>query len=934
MANTGSAQPLAGVEANDTLRGPGSVLLREGAHATVVLADPARQSWLATWTPETLEAPERVDLRDAIDVLATIDEDGDATRSIQSLAYATKFALNLIARGKLAPGLSPTGVDQWKLGPFDSAEQSIVNYLMDTSTSEVDLVGFAEGVADAFVRTAAAVSAAGHNAFADRRPVVVDHRAQTKAFQKADASKRPLPVLRLLPPDFSTDGDQQWVARLGLASRFDTTQILDARSLWSAADPNSRRYLTAERQLLDAVRRAATVWRPLAVLAEQRHPTEMPLTPALLDDLLGEARQDLGAVGLSVIIPHSELRSVDLRPVVYERTDAQFPRRSSGLDLGSLLEVHWQGELDGLQIAPAEIEQLVQARQRVISIRGQWVHLDPEQIDQIRNPEPLSPSAALAAAVGVPIRVGGVEQQVTVRGTLAKLGQRLGDLADPTEVMPPASLVGELRPYQQRGLAWLREMLELGLGGILADDMGLGKTIQVLALLLSRLESVETDDDPEHRATALVVCPASVVRNWEREANRFAPDLRVIRHHGQERELPELQPGDIVLTTYGVCRRDIDILAEVDFGVVIADEAQAIKNPNSRTARAMRRLKANARFALTGTPVQNQLSDLWAILDWTTPGLLGTLDQFRTDFSNPIERQDDESAAEQLSAMLRPFLLRRRKTDPNIAPDLPPKTETSNVVSLFPEQEAIYRTTVDTLLGEVAAASGIGRRGLVLKLLTQLKQICNHPAHFAAAVTDDMQSVDRTLRGRSGKLEATLDLLDVVCQEGEKTLIFTQYVAMGKLLKEAISAQGISTEFLHGGQSLTERQRLVDDFQAEKTEAFIVSLRAGGTGLNLTAASHVIHFDRWWNPAVEDQASDRAWRIGQTKPVQVHRLISEGTVEDKIDQLLSSKRELAEIVVGAGEAWISDLSNDELGQLVRLGDGGSAVTLTDDQEDL
>ncbi|MEZ5340293.1 MAG: SNF2-related protein [Acidimicrobiales bacterium] len=570
---------------------------------------------------------------------------------------------------------------------------------------------FAEAVADTFVRTAAAVTASGHRAFADRRPVVVDHRAQTRAFQQADDSKRPLPVLRLLPPTFSAGGDSQWVARLGLASRSDTTQVLDAASLWSAADPNNRRYLNAERLLLDAIRRGATVWRPLAVLAEQRHPTEMPLTPALLDSLLGEARQDLGAVGLSVIVPNNELRTVELRPVVYERAESPSAQRPSGLDLGSLLEIHWQGELDGLQIAPAEIEQLVQARQRVISIRGQWVQLEPGQIDQIRNPELLSPSAALAAAVGVPIRVGGVEQQVKVRGTLAALGRRLGELSDPSAVVPPANLVGELRPYQQRGLAWLNEMLDLSLGGILADDMGLGKTIQVLALLLNR-RNAAIDDDPSSPAagTALVVCPASVVRNWEREANKFAPDLRVIRHHGQERELPPLQAGDIVLTTYGVCRRDIDLLAEIPFDVVVADEAQAIKNPASRTARAMRRLQANARFALTGTPVQNQLSDLWAILDWTTPGLLGSLDQFRKDFANPIERQNDERAAEQLSAMLRPFLLRRRKTDPLIAPDLPPKTETSNIVSLFPEQEAIYRTTVETLLGEVEAASGIGRR--------------------------------------------------------------------------------------------------------------------------------------------------------------------------------------------------------------------------------
>ncbi|MCB1040833.1 MAG: DEAD/DEAH box helicase, partial [Acidimicrobiales bacterium] len=390
----------------------------------------------------------------------------------------------------------------------------------------------------------------------------------------------------------------------------------------------------------------------------------------------------------------------------------------------------------------------------------------------------------------------------------------------------------------------------------------------------------------------------------------------VVRHHGGARDLAELPVDAIVLTTYGVARRDVEALAEIPWDLVAADEAQAIKNPRSRTARALRQIPARARFALTGTPVENRLVDLWSLLDWTTPGLLGPLERFRREFAVPVERDRDAEAAKALSRLVRPFLLRRRKVDPDIAPDLPAKTESDLVVPLTAEQATLYRATVAEVMAQVEEAEGMARRGLVLKLLTGLKQICNHPAQFLGQ--------DRPRTGRSGKFEAAVELVDAITDEGDAVLVFTQYVAMGHLLVAELDRADRPAQFLHGATSAARRQEQVDRFQAGEVPVFVVSLKAGGTGLNLTRATHVVHYDRWWNPAVEDQASDRAWRIGQDRPVQVHRLVCEGTVEDRIASLLADKRSIADAVVTAGEGWISELGDAELRTLVALGSGGDA----------
>jgi SNF2 family DNA or RNA helicase len=372
-------------------------------------------------------------------------------------------------------------------------------------------------------------------------------------------------------------------------------------------------------------------------------------------------------------------------------------------------------------------------------------------------------------------------------------------------------------------------------------------------------------------------------------------------------------PGEIVVTSYGVARMDAALLSSAGFALVVADEAQHAKNPETATAKALRAIDCPARVALTGTPVENRLSELWSILDWTTPGLLGPLERFVRTVATPVERNRDPQVTERLARTVRPFLLRRKKTDPGVAPDLPARTVTDVAVPLTPEQTTLYEAEVREALAAIAVEDGIARQGLVLRLLTVLKQICNHPAHYLHQ--------PGPLAGRSGKLAALEELVDVIVAEGESVLVFSQFVEALSLVEARLGQLGVPTLFLHGKIGARRRTEIVDAFQAGAVPVLLLSLKAGGVGLNLTRATHVVHFDRWWNPAVEDQATDRAHRIGQDRPVQVHRLVAEGTLEDHIAELIESKRSLAEAVVGGGESWIGKLSDAELADLVRLGGG-------------
>jgi SNF2 family DNA or RNA helicase len=632
----------------------------------------------------------------------------------------------------------------------------------------------------------------------------------------------------------------------------------------------------------------------------QAAPVVAELSADDVADLLEDGAEALAGAGIEVLWPADLL---DSRPTVRATTSSPPAVTDGGLDLESLLEVRLTASLDGEDLTDAELAELADAKRSLVRMRGRWVHVDAALAARLRRRRParLRLGAALAAALTGELAVDGEPVPFMPSGALVDLVERLRAAGDAERVLPePEGLQATLREYQRRGLAWLAQMCDLGLGGCLADDMGLGKTLQVIALHLHRRGSGPT----------LVVCPTSLLGNWQRELERFAPDVPVRRYHAGDRHLSDVADDEVVLTTYGVVRRDRPALAGVGWGLVVADEAQHVKNPLSRTAKELRDIPASARVALSGTPVENRLSDLWSLLDWTTPGLLGPLPEFRSTVAVPVERHRDPEATERLSRTVRPFLLRRRKADPGIAPELPPKTETDRVVPLTTEQQTLYKAVVDDVLAQVNGSEGIERRGLVLKLLTGLKQVCNHPAQYLGQRSP--------VAGRSGKLEALDELLDVVLAEGESALVFTQYVGMARLLESHLRARGVPTLFLHGGVPAARREEMVRAFQDGQAPVFLLSLKAGGTGLNLTRATHVVHYDRWWNPAVEDQATDRAYRIGQDRPVQVHRMITEGTLEDRIATLLERKRELADAVVGSGEGWISELDDAELAELVTL----------------
>jgi SNF2 family DNA or RNA helicase len=546
-------------------------------------------------------------------------------------------------------------------------------------------------------------------------------------------------------------------------------------------------------------------------------------------------------------------------------------------------------------------------------LRGQWVLIDPEAVRRARERQSrkITPLDALGAVLTGTADDDGELVEVRASGWLESLRAHLSepDAAHHPALSQPDALAATLREYQLRGLAWLERMTSLGLGACLADDMGLGKTITLIALHLHR------QLQPGAAGPTLVVCPASLMGNWQREIERFAPGTPVRRYHGTARSLEGLAVDEFVLTTYGTMRLDAPRLSELPapgWGMVVADEAQHVKNPFSATARALRTIPGRARIALTGTPVENNLSELWSILDWTTPGLLGRLGTFRRRYADSAEGGDPASA-ERLARLVRPFLLRRHKSDPGIAPELPPKTETDHAVSLTPEQAGLYEAVVREGLAEVSGTGGFARRGLVVKLLTALKQICNHPAHYLKEDTP-------ALAGRSGKLELLDELLEAILAEEDPggVLVFTQYVHMARLLERHLADRGVPARFLHGGTPVARREEMVRDFQDGGAPVFLLSLKAAGTGLNLTRATHVVHYDRWWNPAVEAQATDRAYRIGQTQPVQVHRLIAEGTIEDRIAAMLQRKQELAESVLGSGEAALTELSDSELASLVEL----------------
>jgi superfamily II DNA or RNA helicase len=883
-------------------------------------------------------AADLIPLAEALPALLAVGA-GDRMRlSGQVWAAAAAAGVGLIARGRLLPTVGADGTDVWRAGPLDPADLSWMRQLaaafppaahplavpgsrpMRLRTPEALIRDLWDAIADLIARSPAAPRATASPAFAAAGPTQVGDLVEWLADTTdglAAGARLGLRIEAVPRPAMDADevSDEEHGAETGasepafrlvpqLRSQDDPSLIVDAAALWSQPETVLSRFgAQAETDLLLALRRGAAIWPPLAEVLRQVSPSLIDLDDEALASLLGPAAEELAGAGIEVLWPSSMLGDdLELRAVA---TPAPEKLTDAGFGLDALLDFRWQLTLAGAILDADEIAALAEAKRPLVRLRGRWVILDPALLDRLRRPPRtrMRTSEALGAVLAGSAEIDGETVPVVAEGLLADLAAQVARIASaPVPVGPPPGLKAELRPYQQRGLAWLAGMCEAGLGGCLADDMGLGKTIQVIALHLHRREAAA--------GPTLVVCPASLLGTWEHEVRRFAPEIQVRRYHGGERHLEDLADDEIVLVTYGVVLRDSARLGGARWGLIVADEAQHAKNPLSRTARELRALPAPARIALTGTPVENRLSDLWAILDWTTPGLLGHLEAFTSRVAMPVERYRDAEATARFAALIRPFLLRRKKTDPGIAPELPPKTETDLFVPLTAEQVTLYEAVVRETMETIATKQGIERAGLVFKLLTALKQICNHPAQYLKQAGP--------AAGRSGKLAAFDELTDLIMASGESMLVFTQYTQMATLLQRHLEARGIGSLFLHGGVPVRRREEMVARFQAGQVPVFLLSLKAGGTGLTLTRATHVLHYDRWWNPAVEDQATDRAYRIGQDRPVQVHRLIAEGTLEDRIAALLETKRELADAVIGSGEGWIAELSDADLAELVSL----------------
>ncbi|MDQ7803418.1 DEAD/DEAH box helicase [Amycolatopsis sp. A133] len=813
-------------------------------------------------------------------------------------ATAAQAALRLVAAGRLLPGVTGAGHDAWRAGPLEPAEAAWLRDLAAAMPPDERAPGpllraFLDAVADTLPRTPAAAKAAGTRLFAAVAPQRADSLRDWADELAAGLDSGIRVSLRVEAPDGFDAG--RFRAVVQVHSLADPGQVADAAQLWATGRFGPR----ARIDVVLALRRGAQVWPALGPLLTSAVPDELALGEDDVTELVAAAAPRLAAAGIDVHWPAELAGSLTARAVV-RAGDApgDLPSFFGG---GRALAFDWQLALGGEVLTEAELDALAEARRPVVRLRERWVLVDPALAAKARERalKPLNPVDALGAVLSGTTEVDGEPVEVVTDGWLARLRERLS--APPEPQTPPAGLAASLRDYQLRGLQWLATVTGLGLGGCLADDMGLGKTVTLIALHL-------------HRASGatLVVCPASLLGNWEREIRRFAPGVPVRRFHGSARSLEDVEDAaGFVLTTYGTLRTDPAPLAGVRWGLLVADEAQHVKNHRSGTAKALRLVPAAARVALTGTPVENTLSELWAILDWTAPGLLGSLSEFRERWAKPIEA-GDPGAADRLARLLRPFLLRRRKSDPGIAPELPPKTETDRPVALSADQTALYEAVVREMMAEIAASDGMARRGRIVKLLTALKQICNHPAQYLKALSPTEGG------GRSGKVELLDELLDTILAGGGAVLVFTQYVAMARLLEKHLAGRGIATQLLHGGTPVARREDLVRRFQDGEVPVFLLSLKAAGTGLNLTRADHVVHFDRWWNPAVEDQATDRAYRIGQTRPVQVHRLVAEGTVEDRIAAMLREKRALADAVLAGGEAALTELSDTELAELVEL----------------
>ncbi|MEC0091536.1 DEAD/DEAH box helicase [Paenibacillus macquariensis] len=746
-------------------------------------------------------------------------------------------------------------------------------------------------------------------------PVIGSEEEQARQIGRLNLGLRMEP--RLL------EEEQRWYVSFWAEIQDDYGTWLPSNYIWGRKETNlevrGRHYEAVQEQLLMALGEAASVSFEISNALTGPAPIGMELTPEQLFAFVRESVPLLTSAGVTVQLPSrwsKEKRRVglSLKMVQPAETDSRVGIPVA-LGMDHLVSFEVEAALGGITLTLEEMTKLAESDVPYAEFRGEWIEVDLKEIRQVMRYIKKHEKGQMEISDWMHLTAEDSDERMwkglTVMGmeTVGMLSSLLeGSSSRKVPIRPiPESLHGVLRPYQERGYQWLSAMRDLGFGVCLADDMGLGKTVQVITCLLERMV--------EHTHPILIVCPTSLLGNWQRELQRFAPDLSIYIHHGNRRLhgeafINKATEYDVILTTYHLCGRDGVDLAQVSWATIVLDEAQYIKNYRTKQAQSVMKLSSPHRIAMTGTPVENRLGELWSIFQFLNPGYLGTSSSFRHRYTG----DDEQGRLQELHRLVAPFMLRRLKSDPDIAKDLPEKIELKSYCTLTDVQGAMYQAVVDQMLVQIEQETGIARKGLVLSSLTKLKQICDHPQLLGK---EDSRG---SKQEASGKMERLLELLDSIEEIGESALIFTQYVAMGQLLVSRLAARyGKVPSFLHGGVPKQERDEMVNTFQEQEGSAFFVlSLKAGGVGLNLTRANHVLHYDRWWNPAVENQATDRVFRIGQHKNVQVHKLICQGTLEERIDELIENKKALSEQVVGSGETWLTEMSDADLKDLIAL----------------
>ncbi|MBE9002548.1 DEAD/DEAH box helicase [Nostoc sp. LEGE 12447] len=731
-------------------------------------------------------------------------------------------------------------------------------------------------------------------------------------------------------------GETDWTLAYFLQAADDPEFLVDAVTIWNNPVERlvyeNRTIEQPQETFLRGLGLASRLYPAIAPSFETEYPQSSRITPMQAYEFIKAVAWRLEDSGLGVILPPSLANREGWANRLGLKITAETPKKKQGrLGLQSLLNFQWQLAIGGQTISKAEFDKLVALNSPLVEINGEWVELRPQDIKTAQTFF-TTRKDQMALSLEDALRFSTGDTQVIEKLPVVSfeasgaLQELIGALSNNQAIAPlptPTGFKGQLRPYQERGAAWLSFLERWGLGACLADDMGLGKTVQFIAFLL-HLKEQDALENP-----TLLVCPTSVLGNWEREVNKFAPSLKILQYHGDKRPkgkafLEAVKKHDLIVTSYSLLHRDIKSLQSVSWQIIVLDEAQNVKNPEAKQSKAVRELEATFRIALTGTPVENRLQELWSILDFLNPGYLGNKQFFQRRFAMPIEKYGDTASLTQLRSLVQPFILRRLKSDRDIIQDLPDKQEMTVFCGLTGEQAALYQQVVEQSLVEIESAEGLQRRGMILALLIKLKQICNHPAQYLKEATLEQHN--------SAKLLRLEEMLEEVLAEGDRALIFTQFAEWGKLLKPYLEKQlGREIFFLYGSTSKKQREEMIDRFQHDPQgpPIMILSLKAGGVGLNLTRANHVFHFDRWWNPAVENQATDRVFRIGQTRNVQVHKFVCTGTLEEKIHDMIESKKQLAEQVVGAGEEWLTELDTDQLRNLLIL---DRSAVIDDDAE--